>query len=72
MKPRYLEHAIADDLDRKMVFLDRPRQVGKTTLAQAIAGNWKGHGSQPGCGLVREKHRRVSQNYWINRRWASR
>ncbi len=36
MKPRYLEQAIADDLDRKMVFLGGPRQVGKTTLAWAL------------------------------------
>ena len=31
--PRYLAGPIKDDLERKMVFLGGPRQVGKTTLA---------------------------------------
>ena len=31
--PRYLAGPIKDDLERKMVFLSGPRQVGKTTLA---------------------------------------
>jgi predicted AAA+ superfamily ATPase len=34
--PRYLEPAISEDLDQKMVFVAGPRQVGKTTLAQQI------------------------------------
>lgn len=33
---RYLESHIMNDLKRKMVFVGGPRQVGKTTLAQAI------------------------------------
>jgi uncharacterized protein len=33
---RYLKTAISDDLTKKMVLLTGPRQVGKTTLAQAI------------------------------------
>jgi uncharacterized protein len=33
---RYLESLILQDLERKMVFLGGPRQVGKTTLAKAI------------------------------------
>ena len=37
MKMRYLEPAIRDDLQEKMVFLGGPRQVGKTTLARSIA-----------------------------------
>jgi hypothetical protein len=38
---RYLEPAIRDDLDAKMVFLAGPRQVGKTTLAQQILAAWR-------------------------------
>jgi len=37
-RPRYLEPFVRQDLARKMVFLSGPRQVGKTTLAQAILG----------------------------------
>lgn len=33
---RYLESYVTKDLDRKMVFLGGPRQVGKTTLAETI------------------------------------
>jgi uncharacterized protein len=33
---RYLEAVIAQDLNRKMVFLSGPRQVGKTTLAEQL------------------------------------
>lgn len=36
MIPRYLEAQIKQDLDRKMVFVAGPRQVGKTTLARSI------------------------------------
>lgn len=34
---RYLESFVADDLNKKMVFMGGPRQVGKTTLSQNIA-----------------------------------
>lgn len=33
---RYLKNQIIQDLNKKMVFLDGPRQVGKTTLAKQI------------------------------------
>jgi predicted AAA+ superfamily ATPase len=33
---RYLQSVVQKDLQKKMVFLGGPRQVGKTTLAQAI------------------------------------
>jgi hypothetical protein len=39
---RYLEPAVREDLDRKMVFLAGPRQVGKTTLAQQILASSAG------------------------------
>jgi predicted AAA+ superfamily ATPase len=35
---RYLEPFVRKDLERKMVFLSGPRQVGKTTVAQALLG----------------------------------
>lgn len=36
MSERYLQAQVERDLDRKMVFLGGPRQVGKTTLAKAL------------------------------------
>ena len=36
--PRYLATPVRDDLQRKMVFLGGPRQVGKTTLALGLLG----------------------------------
>lgn len=36
-KTRYLNPFIEKDLDRKMVFLGGPRQVGKTTLARTLS-----------------------------------
>ncbi len=36
--PRYLAGQILADLDRKMVFVAGPRQVGKTTLARGLPG----------------------------------
>ena len=41
--PRYLRAQVADDLERKMVFLSGPRQVGKTTLALALPGGKAGY-----------------------------
>jgi len=38
-KKRYLYHLINQDLKRKMVLLDGPRQVGKTTLAKSLGKN---------------------------------
>lgn len=37
---RYLEPYIVEDLNKKMVFLGGPRQVGKTTLAQSLIKNY--------------------------------
>ena len=34
--PRYLTDQIRSDLERKMVFVSGPRQVGKTTLAREV------------------------------------
>jgi uncharacterized protein len=36
---RYIEAAVEDDLERKMVFITGPRQVGKTTLAKHLLGS---------------------------------
>jgi uncharacterized protein len=43
-KERYLDKYLLEDLQKKMVFLGGPRQVGKTTLAQTFLKNFKdGH-----------------------------
>lgn len=36
VSPRYLAPQVREDLERKMVFVAGPRQVGKTTLAQSL------------------------------------
>jgi predicted AAA+ superfamily ATPase len=40
---RYMAGQVVRDLERKMVFLAGPRQVGKTTLAKSIEGAKKGY-----------------------------
>lgn len=40
---RYLTKFIAQDLQKKMVFLGGPRQVGKTTLAMSLLEHQRGH-----------------------------
>ena len=40
MKKRYLLDKIVADLNDKMVFVSGARQVGKTSLAEYIAGNF--------------------------------
>lgn len=40
---RYLQRQTEDDLQRKMVFLTGPRQVGKTTLARSIPQAARGY-----------------------------
>jgi len=35
---RYLSKSVPQDLERKMVFVAGPRQVGKTTLAKSVVG----------------------------------
>ncbi|MCU0579349.1 MAG: ATP-binding protein [Desulfobacterota bacterium] len=37
--PRYIEEAVRQDLEYKMVFVSGPRQVGKTTLARSFLTN---------------------------------
>ena len=39
-KNRYLTSQVVEDLERKMVFIGGPRQVGKTTLAKEIMKKW--------------------------------
>ncbi len=41
LQTRYLQKLIKEDLEKKMVFLGGPRQVGKTTLAQALIKNYQ-------------------------------
>lgn len=42
---RYLRPQVEDDLERKMVFVSGPRQVGKTTLARSLPGAEQGYRS---------------------------
>lgn len=41
--PRYLTKQVKRDLKQKMVFVAGPRQVGKTTLSQSLAGAGNGY-----------------------------
>ncbi len=41
--PRYLAGRVRRDLERKMVFVAGPRQVGKTTLARSLPGACQGY-----------------------------
>jgi len=43
MQPRYLEAQVLRDLDRKMVLLSGPRQVGKTTLSLRLLNGADGY-----------------------------
>lgn len=40
---RYIQNAVVDDLQKKMVFIGGPRQVGKTTVALDILGGDEQH-----------------------------
>ncbi len=42
-QPRYLRPQVVQDLQRKMVFVSGPRQVGKTTLSQSLPGGKTGY-----------------------------
>ena len=42
-RTRYLEPLVLKDLEKKMVLLAGPRQVGKTTLAKALPGGTDGY-----------------------------
>jgi uncharacterized protein len=42
-RPRYLAEQVERDLDRKMVLIAGPRQVGKTTLARSLPGAEAGY-----------------------------
>ena len=43
MEKRYLEPSVLKDLDKKMVFVAGPRQVGKTTFAKKLLPDPKGY-----------------------------
>ena len=43
IEPRYLVAQLRQDLDRKMVLMAGPRQVGKTTLALSLPGAQAGY-----------------------------
>jgi uncharacterized protein len=52
---RYLENQIKKDLDKKMVFISGPRQVGKTTLALDLLDNKEDRYLNWDTSLGREK-----------------
>jgi len=60
---RYLNTAIRDDLDEKMVFLSGPRQVGKTTLAKALL--------RPNLDLYYNWDRREDRKAILAARWPA-
>ncbi len=43
MKVRYLTDPLREDLQKKMVFIGGPRQIGKTTLARFLAEEYQHH-----------------------------
>ncbi len=51
---RYLLNQIKRDLEKKMVFVGGPRQVGKTTLAKTLLGDAPGYLNRD-IGRDREK-----------------
>lgn len=61
---RYLDHVVRRDLQRKMVFLTGPRQVGKTTLSHQLVaelgGQYLNHDVAQDRSLI------------VNQRWNSR
>jgi predicted AAA+ superfamily ATPase len=61
---RYLDHVVRRDLQRKMVFLTGPRQVGKTTLSHQLVAEL---GGQYLNHDVAQDHSLI-----VNQRWNSR
>jgi predicted AAA+ superfamily ATPase len=59
---RYLEPAIGEDLDRKMVFLAGARQIGKTTLARHLL-------EADGSGVYLSWDRREDRKEILAARW---
>lgn len=43
MNRRYIEAKVLQDLEKKMVFIAGPRQVGKTTMSMQLLANTKGY-----------------------------
>lgn len=61
---RYLYDQISKDLQKKMVFIGGPRQVGKTTLAQSFLKNY--HDEHPGYlnWDLSEHKKRIKNREW--------
>jgi uncharacterized protein len=60
---RSLMASLVEDLERKMVFLGGPRQVGKTTLAKQILARF------PGQGLYLNWDNRTNRKRMLNEEW---
>ena len=62
LQRRYLEGHIREDLDRRMVFVGGPRQVGKTTLARLVG---EGFGATSYLNWDHRPHRQAMlQGHW--------
>ncbi|MEA3468163.1 MAG: AAA family ATPase [Thermodesulfobacteriota bacterium] len=59
---RYNSKAIKEDLQRKMVFVGGPRQVGKTTMALQILGGDETHPAYLNWDDLHDK-RKISKGY---------
>jgi len=66
-RPRYLASQLRRDLDRKMVFLCGPRQVGKTTLARALPGARRGYLS---WDVAEHRERILKRELPVSRLWV--
>lgn len=88
MDHRYLAPQVEADLERKVVLLTGPRQVGKTTLARSLAGAAEGYrnwdvashrksllaGEMPASDLwvLDEVHKYVRWRNWLKGLWDGR
>ncbi|OGQ13776.1 MAG: AAA family ATPase [Deltaproteobacteria bacterium RBG_16_71_12] len=63
---RYLRAAVEDDLRQRMVFIGGPRQVGKTTFAQALLPSYR-----PGHPAYLNWDDPVSRERLLNRQWPA-
>ncbi len=67
MKDRYLKQQVLSDLEKKMVFIGGPRQVGKTTLARSIRGATKGYLN---WDVTSDRSRILSQELPVSSIWV--
>jgi len=64
---RYIEPQVRQDLERKMVFVAGPRQVGKTTLARRLPGARAGYLS---WDIAEDRERILKRELPVSKLWA--